>query len=111
MPVAKLKKLLIVTHISEKKELFERLQREALAEIKPINQKVETSEQELEQLNLSISNAKKSLEILNEYKNLLGKTAKSSKIVIKKANTKRYCPHDFEETVKEIIHTEQRIII
>ncbi len=110
MSVAKIKKLLIVTHVSEKKELFERLQREALAEIKPIKQKVETSEQEVEQLNLSISNAKKSLEILNEYKNLLGKTSKSSKIVIKKSEYKKILStHDFEETVKEIIHTEQRI--
>ncbi len=108
MPVAKIKKLLIVTHISEKKELFEILQREAVAEIKPIKQKVEISEQELEQLNLHISNAKKSLEILNEYKSILGKASKSSKIVIKRSEYKRILSNnDFEEIVEEIIHMEQ----
>jgi V/A-type H+/Na+-transporting ATPase subunit I len=110
MPVAKLRKILIITHISEKKDLFERLQKEAIAEIKPIKQKVETSEQELEKLNLNISNTKKSLEILNEYKNMLGKASKSSKIVIKRSEYKKILSgNDFEDTAKEIINTEQNI--
>jgi V/A-type H+/Na+-transporting ATPase subunit I len=110
MPVASLKKILIVTHISEKNDLFESLQKEAVAEIKPIDKKVKTSEHGIDDISLKISEAKKSLEILMEYKSILGKTTRSSTMLVKKSEYEKILAgKDFSKMTEEVIVSEQRI--
>lgn len=117
MAVAKLIKLLIVSHKSEETKVLKALQKKAFAEIKPyINEKdtqKNISDSEIFKMFFKISeNTKKALNILDNYKDKIAKkiSSKAGKFVIKKSEYKQIINRkDFEDLTREIFKYEEEI--
>ncbi len=115
MAVAKLIKLLIVSHKSEETKVLKAIQKKAVAEIKPYtleneSQKSVSSFSELYKIG---EDTKKALGILNSYKDKVGKivASKAGKFIIKKSEYEQIAKReDFEEINKEIFEYEEEII-
>ena len=113
MAVAKLIKLLIVSHKSEETKVLEALQKKAIAEIKPYIYKKEPQKSFSVAGASKISeNTRKALDILDNYKNITAKKAasKAGRFVIKKPEYEKIISReDFEDITREIFDYDEEI--
>ena len=91
MAVAKLKKLLIITHKSDEDSLLKNLQKAAIAEIRPYKEKIDATTLHLSPTSEYTSNIKKVLEIFYNYKEGKKIASKAGKLVLKKDEYENNC--------------------
>jgi len=114
MAVAKLSKLLIVTHKSDEESVLKKLQSTSLVEIKPLADKIEKPLLTPIKVSDDDIKVKKALKILESYKSkeMLRVAAKAGKLVIKKNEYEEIlASQQFEEIVDNILDIENEIII
>ncbi|MHB1346301.1 MAG: V-type ATP synthase subunit I domain-containing protein, partial [Candidatus Humimicrobiaceae bacterium] len=114
MAVAKLIKLLIVSHKSEETKVLKALQKKAVAEIKPYISETEPQKPfaPFGGLFKIGEDTKKALNILDNHKDRIAKkiASKAGKFVIKKSEYEKIINReDFEEINKEIFEYEEEI--
>lgn len=113
MAVAKLIKLLIISHKSEETKVLKAFQKKAVAEIKPYtNEKEPQKSFSFSGLFKISEDTRKALSILDSYKDKIAKkvASKAGKFVIKKPEYEQIINReDFEEINKEILEYEEEI--
>ena len=112
MAVAKLKKLLIITHKSDENKLLKKLQKAAVAEIKPYKEKIDSSILHLGPSSEYTSNIKKVLEIFDNYRENKKIASKAGKLVLKKNEYERILRNNnFEQIINDVLKIEDEINI
>ncbi|OQA21018.1 MAG: V-type ATP synthase subunit I [Actinobacteria bacterium ADurb.Bin346] len=114
MAVAKLAKLLIVTHKSDENGLLKALQKKAIAEIIPYisTEKKKSSINNGVNNSKSVSDIKKAIDILDNYKDKTFKkiAARAGKYIVKKSEYSNIIKRkDFDTIMKEVVGYDEEI--
>lgn len=112
MGVAKLQKLLIITHKADEEEVLRRLKSVSAIELNPYTQNLTTSIQipSILPSEFAISNIKKALGILNKYNENGKEVPRAGKIVLTREEYSRILEsNDFESVVQNILEIEEEI--
>ncbi|MDD3777103.1 MAG: V-type ATP synthase subunit I [Actinomycetota bacterium] len=112
MGVARLKKLLIVSHKSEQEAVLNKLQDASLVELKPYSEKLEQVETYAGASDQNISEVKKVLDLFGKYKEKKKPGEKAGKMVLNRKEYERMLSdNNFEQILKDVDSTEEELNI
>ena len=112
MGVARLKKLLIVSHKSEQEAVLNKLQDASLVELKPYSEKLEQVETYAGASDQNISEVKKVLDLFGKYKEKKKPGEKAGKLVLNRKEYERMLSdNNFEQILKDVDSTEEELNI
>ena len=111
MAVAKLKKLLLVTHKDSEKEVLERLKTKFFVEIRPFTLNIETDiDTKAKKYNENVKILENSLDVMNKYKGIFKYIAKQGKVVVKRSEYLQISKNDkILDVAKDIVDTDKKI--
>ncbi|MDI6701131.1 MAG: V-type ATPase 116kDa subunit family protein [bacterium] len=111
MAVAKLKKILLVTHKDSEKEILERLKTKFFVEIRPFTLNVENDvDIKAKKFNENVKILENSLEVINKYKGIFKYLAKQGKVVVKRSEYLQISKNEkILDIAKDIVDTDKKI--
>jgi len=112
MGVARLKKLLIVSHKSEQEAVLNKLQDASLVELKPYTEKIEPVQTYASASEEYTANVKRVLDVFKKYKQKKKPGENAGKLVLKrKEYEKILSSYNFEQLLQDIRGTEEELTI
>ncbi len=112
MAVAKLKKLLIITHKSDEENVLKKLQKAAVAEIKPYKEKIDAAFMQVSAPSGHATDLSKAIDILDSFKEKKQIGSKAGKYVLKRREYEEILEkYDFEQIINEVLEAKEEISI
>jgi len=112
MAVAKLKKLLIITHKSDEENVLKELQKAAVVEIKPYKEKIDAAFIQLSAPSGHATDLSKAIDILDSFKEKKQIGSKAGKYVLKRKEYEEILEkYDFEQIINEVLKAKEEISI
>lgn len=111
MAVAKLKKLLLVTHKDCEKDILEKIKTNLFVEVRPFTLKIENDlNSKVKKYNDKIKILENSLEVINKYKGIFKYLTKQGKVVVKRSEYIQISKNDnIINFATDIVETDLKI--